>query len=120
MLLNSNRFSRKENSSMFFRGKHLKVLAAACWIMVSCLTPSGFAAGEHFVVIVNEGNKAGGISANELKLIYLGKKKMWPSGDKIMMWLPPSKSAEMGYLLSEILKFKDEADLKKYYLSAIF
>ena len=105
---------------MVLKGKYFKVLAAVCWIMVFCCVSSGFAAEQHFVVIVNNGNNIIGISANELKLIYLGKKKMWASGDKITIWLPPSQSAEMRFLLLEILKFKDETDLKKHYLSAIF
>lgn len=105
---------------MVLRARYFKILVAAYWIMVFCFVPPGSAADQHFVVIVNNGNNVGGISANELKLIYLGKKKMWASGDKIVIWLPASQSAEMRFLLSEILKLKDETDLKKYYLSAIF
>ncbi len=105
---------------MFLKGKYFKVLAAVCWIFIFLSVSPVFAADEHFVVIVNNANNVGGISANEIKLIYLGKKKMWSNGEKIVMWLPASQSAEMRFLLSEILKFKDEMDLKKYYLSAIF
>jgi len=75
---------------------------------------------ERIVVIVNAANGITGISASELKLIYQIKRKRWIEGDDIELWLPPSKSREMDFLLSEIFKISSEADLRKYYLTAIF
>jgi hypothetical protein len=80
--------------------------------------PPAFAEG--IVAIVNAGNDVSEISLSDLKKIYLMKKKKWPNGRDIMVWLPPSGGAEMDALLANVLKIYDEADLKKYYLAAIF
>ena len=57
--------------------------------------PDRPAFAEGIVAIVNAGNDVSEISLSDLKKIYLMKKKTWPNGRDIMVWLPPSGGAEM-------------------------
>ena len=96
----------------------LSVVCVLSAIFLFAAGPSAFAEG--IVAIVNAGNDVSEISLSDLKKIYLMKKKTWPNGRDIMVWLPPSGGEEMTALLADVLKIPDEVDLKKYYLTAIF
>ncbi len=95
--------------------------------LIFCMLGAGFLSvsaapvfAEGIVAIVNAANDVSDISLSDLKSIYLMKKKKWPNGRDIMVWLPPSQGDEMKFLLTNAVKIHDEADLKKYYLTAIF
>mgnify|MGYP001593762029 CR=1 FL=1 len=106
---------------MIFVRKSFPMLLVACVLSAIFLFAAGPPAfAEGIVAIVNAGNDVSEISLSDLKKIYLMKKKTWPNGRDIMVWLPPSGGAEMDALLANALKIHDEADLKKYYLTAIF
>ncbi len=106
---------------MFFMRKCSVTLLVLCALSSMFLLAAGSPAfADGIVAIVNADNDISEISLSDLKKIYLMKKKTWPNGRAIMVWLPPSGGEEMTALLVNALKIHDEADLKKYYLTAIF
>ncbi|MBI3617863.1 MAG: hypothetical protein HY210_06570 [Candidatus Omnitrophica bacterium] len=106
---------------MFFIKKCSVTLLVLCALSSMFLLAAGSPAfADGIVAIVNADNDISEISLSDLKKIYLMKKKKWPNGRDIMVWLPPSGGEEMTALLANVLKIPDEVDLKKYYLTAIF
>ena len=83
--------------------------------MASCVAFAG-----EIVAIVHPGNGATEFSADELKKIFMINRKNWPDGTGIIVLLPAWGSDEMKVLTTRIVKCGDEANLKKYYLTAIF
>lgn len=88
-------------------------------IFLTCLPPALCSAGE-IVAIVNKSLNITKISFKDLKLIYLGRKKSWPNGEVISIFLPPSKSKPMNFLIFKLLKFSNEGDLSRFYLKSVF
>ena len=81
---------------------------------------SRVAFADEIVAIVHPGNGATEFSADELKKIFTINRKNWPDGTGIIVLLPAWGSDEMKVLTTRIVKCGDEANLKKYYLTAIF
>ncbi len=58
-------------------------------------------------------------SLQSLQKIYMGKKKSW-NGEQVSFWLPPFGSEAMNALVTKVFKKKNEGQVQKYYLIAIF
>lgn len=104
-----------------FLKKQCSMFLVFCVLAVGFLSLSAVPVfAEGIVAIVNAANDVSDLSLSDLKSIYLMKKKKWSNGRDITAWLPPSQGDEMKSLLTNAVKIHDEADLKKYYLTAIF
>lgn len=82
------------------------------------------ASKRELVVIVNKANTLGSISRAELSSIYLGKRKMWATGDAVKpcdLQEPgmDEDQAAMGQFSARYLN-KDLSSLKSYWIKMIF
>lgn len=71
-------------------------------------------------VIVNKSQNTPALSAQDLQLIYKGKKKVWGNGENIILFLPPIKSEAMQFLVKEVFKKNSESEVSRFYLQAVF
>ena len=72
------------------------------------------------LVIVNKNQNISRITYSELRDIYMGKRKFWENGEKIVLFLPPPGSVPMDILVKKVFKKKTVAEVSKFYLKAIF
>ncbi|MBI5415402.1 MAG: hypothetical protein HZA29_01155 [Candidatus Omnitrophica bacterium] len=92
----------------------------AAFLCVFLSLSSGAAFAGEIVAIVHPGNAATEFSVDDLKKIFMMNRKNWPDGTGITIWLPAWGSDEMNALTTKVIKCGSEANLKKYYLTAIF
>lgn len=81
---------------------------------------SGLSDASDIVVIVNKSQKISRLSLLDLQYIYKGDKKKWESGEKVELFLPPEESESMRFLVEKVLTMRNQEDLAKFYLKAIF
>ena len=95
-------------------------MARAAFLCVFLSISSSAALAGEVVAIVHPDNAATEFSVDELKKIFMVNRKNWPDGSAITVWLPAWGSDEMTVLTTRVIKCGSEANLKKYYLTAIF
>ncbi len=95
-------------------------MARAAFLCAFFSISSAAALAGEIVVIVRPDNAATEFSVDELKKIFMVNRKNWPDGSAITVWLPAWGSDEMTVLTTKVIKCGNEANLKKYYLTAIF
>lgn len=70
-------------------------------------------------VVVNNSNKIGPLSREEVRRIYVGEKSSWPGGKRITVLMLALDQRERVVILREVLKM-NESDYTKYFLQAAF
>ncbi len=72
------------------------------------------------IAIISNNQNVSQLSLSELRNIYMGKKKNWSNGERIVLFLPPSGSQTMVFLTKKVFKTDKEVNISKFYLKAIF
>ena len=100
------------------------VLTALVTVLWTVSGQADASSKRELVVIVNKANTVGSISKAELASIYLGKRKMWVTGDIVKpcdLQEPgvDEEQTSMGYFSARYLN-KDMPTLKSYWIKMIF
>ncbi len=74
---------------------------------------------ERVVVIVNKKNKVSSLTLRELKSLYKEKKRTWPNGKRVALYLPPPNSDEFLWLTRNIFLKESPASVIQFYMKGL-
>ncbi len=98
--------------------REILILASLIFIFSSDLAYS-METSHKMGVIVHPAVQEDGVSMDQLREIWLGKKQFWTGGQRISLLLPPTGSPELKLLLSTICKM-EEAQYRRYWMLELF
>jgi hypothetical protein len=82
-------------------------LIIGCWLAsVLCVDPASSwaaAARNDFTLVRNSNNASGRIARNDLKDMFIGRKKVWPQGPVVQAVLSPKGSPALKWLAETVL-----------------
>jgi hypothetical protein len=74
---------------------------------------------ERVVVIVNKNNKISSLTLRELKSLYKEKKRTWPNGERVALYLPPPNSDEFLWLTRNIFLEESPTPVIQFYMKGL-
>ncbi len=115
-LLIRNPFDRTTS----FKSSVFKILLFSAGIFFAVIFLQVNTSFPEVVAIVNDHQEMTQISLGELRNIYMGKIKNLRNGNRIVLFLPQSKSVSMDTFVKKILRLQNESEVSKLYLRLIF
>ena len=84
-------------------------------------TTTGYAqADEAIVLVVHRDNPIEDATVRSLRLVFSGYRRVWHDGRPIHLVIPGSGTPAMRYLVERVFRRKNEDDVHRYYLRAVF
>ena len=105
------------------RGLGLGVLAGSLAFALLLASASPARAGAEpaeVVAIVHLSNPTQELSIRGLRLLYGLYKRAWPGGEQVRLLVPALATPAMDLLAREVLRKPDDADVSRFYLTAVF
>jgi hypothetical protein len=104
------------------RARRARGLSQLVALLIALGVATLAAAGEpEIVAIVHPSNRLEReISVRELRLVYALYQRAWKGGSRVELVLPPTGSAELEYLLENVLLKASPSELARFYIQAVF
>ena len=77
------------------------------------------AASGDIAIVVNPTNKISNLSLDELRDLWSLRQQFWPSGHRVVLFLPAGSSPQKAVLLRKLYEMSD-ADLRRYWTEQLF